>query len=151
MIAFLAWSLFAVLVAIAALHLYWAAGGMWPAHDEHGLARMVVGAANEAMPPKALTIVVALVIATAAFVPLWVAGLLSLPFDGALPSWARTTVCFAGGLVFGLRGSVGLTPQWARLLPKEPFASLNRRFYSPLCIGLGLGFAAIALSAVDQS
>ena len=33
--------LFAALIIIAAIHLYWALGGFWPGHDEVSLARSV--------------------------------------------------------------------------------------------------------------
>ena len=145
----LAWLLFAVLAAVAFLHLYWATGGRWPGRDEASLARTVVGTANEAMPPSAVTLVVTVAIGAVAVVPPWTAGLVDVPGDARLPAWVPVAACLTGSAVFGLRGIVGLTPRWRRAMPCEPFVRLNRRVYSPLCLALGAGFALVALATLE--
>ena len=52
-----------------------------------------------------------------------------------------------GGLaimaVFLLRGLAGYLPAWRRLHPREPFASYDGRYYSPLCLLIATGYAAL--------
>ncbi len=49
-------------------------------------------------------------------------------------------------LVFLGRGVAGFTPAWRRHTPEQPFATLDIRYYSPLCLAIGLGFAALAIT-----
>jgi hypothetical protein len=49
------------------------------------------------------------------------------------------------GLVFLGRGITGFTPAWRRLAPEMPFARLDMRYYSPLCLVIGTGFAILAV------
>ena len=51
----------------------------------------------------------------------------------------------AVALVFLGRGIAGFTPAWRRLTPEQPFATLDVRYYSPLCLAIGTGFAALAI------
>ena len=37
-------------------------------------------------------------------------------------------------------------PTFERALPEQPFLRLNRRFYSPLCVLIGLGFLGLTLA-----
>ena len=59
-----------------------------------------------------------------------------------LPALAGLAVAF----VFLARGIAGFTPAWRRLTPEQPFASLDVRYYSPLCLAIGSGFAALAIT-----
>ncbi len=122
---------------IALLHLYWAFGGNWPAPDRARLPSMVVGQKGLThMPPVAITLIVASLIFLAAMVPLlWVFGL------GPQPLWQGGLAAL--GLVFLLRGAVGLTPWFQKFLGEEPFATLNRRYYSPLCLLFAVGFGLL--------
>jgi len=43
-------------------------------------------------------------------------------------------------IVFLVRGTLGYTDPWAARTPEEPFRSLDRKIYSPLCLAIGLGF-----------
>jgi len=53
----------------------------------------------------------------------------------------------AGGVVLAVvflaRGLLGYTKWWRQLTPEEPFASLDKKFYSPLCLWIGLGFGVL--------
>ena len=40
---------------------------------------------------------------------------------------------------------MGLMPFWRRLTPEMPFARLDLRYYSPLCLALGAGLVVLAL------
>ncbi len=132
----------AILAGIAGLHLYWALGGVWPATDRQSLSRMVVGDRNspDAMPPTVIGLGAALAIGMTAFWPLLLSGLVVLPwmFDWSI-FWGG--VLFAG--VFLLRAMAGFASRLWRGRALEPFATLDRRYYSPLCLVLGIGYAVL--------
>ncbi|NOX72362.1 MAG: DUF3995 domain-containing protein [Alphaproteobacteria bacterium] len=134
----LAGGMFAVLAGIAALHLYWAFGGLWPATSPTELARTVIG--SDGMPGRGLTILVAALILTAGAWPLvHLNGLVPAGFS-RLGLWALVAVFLARGLVtYALPGTAQKT--------SEPFRSLNARYFSPLCLALGVGFMAIVFGA----
>lgn len=136
-----------VLAVLAALHAYWGVGGVWPGADAASCARAVTGfRGRRRMPPPASAFAVAALLATAALVAL-VLGIT------AIPPQITPLVWFVGAgvaLVFLTRGVLGFTPAWRRLTPEQPFARLDRRFYSPLCLAIGLGYAFLLLKGTSQ-
>lgn len=128
-----------VLLAIAALHVLWALGVWWPAASEAGLAHAVAGfrGANR-MPGAAPAVVVAVLLTGAALWP-WV--------GPALGRGLYRAGLVALALVFAGRGVAAWLPAWRRLTPVEPFATLDRRYFGPLCLLLGAGFALILMEA----
>jgi len=143
----LALILAAVLTLIAALHVYWGIGGIWPGSDPRSCARAVVGFAGiEAMPSTFASFVVAAAIIAAALVALALGGLFASPFDQVPLGGAALFI----GLVFLGRGIAGFTPAWRRLTPEMPFARLDMRYYSPLCLLIGAGLAFLALQGFAQ-
>lgn len=132
-----------VLILIGLVHLVWAAGSTWPYKDEAHLAKAVVGSRDvEKMPPKYASAFVALCLFGAAAVPLLIRGI--NPFG--IP---KIIVFFGGVLlagIFGLRGVLGVLPAFERMAPEQPFLSLNRKFYSPLSVLIGMSFALLVLS-----
>jgi hypothetical protein len=138
----LALALAVVLVAIATLHVYWGIGGIWPGTDARSCARAVVGFRGiEAMPSLGASFAVAAMIIASALVALALGGVFAAPFDRLPLAGAAMFVA----LVFLGRGIAGFTPAWRRLACEMPFASLDMRYYSPLCLALGAGFAVLAL------
>lgn len=133
----------AALALIGAIHMYWAFGGLWPAKDEAALVRMVVGTEDVRMPGRALTLLVSLLIFAAGAIPVIKAGILPL----SLPSFLINIALAVLMMVFLIRGLVSYTPLAARMHTVEPFAGLNRRYYSPLCIVIGFGFAVLLSGA----
>jgi len=137
-------ALSAVLAAIAALHLAWAARVWWPVREEAALARTIAGFRGIDRMPGPLA---CMVVAVAVLACLVLAADLSFaPGLTRLPSWIAATASGIAGTVFLGRGIAGFTPFWARLTPEEPFRTLDRRYYSPLCILLGLGFVTLIWS-----
>jgi hypothetical protein len=134
----LAIAVFAILVLISALHAYWAFGGLWPAGDEHKLVATVIGAPGRAhMPPTWITLIVAAMILAGGLFALASQGLI-----GMGPRWFVGFAVLVLTLVFAARGAAGY------LLPggvgrAEPFATLDRLYYSPLCLALGAAFAIL--------
>jgi hypothetical protein len=45
---------------------------------------------------------------------------------------------------FVARGIAGYTPRWREYFYDQPFTTRDRRYYSPLCLLLGMGYAAFA-------
>lgn len=132
----LAGALCLVLGLTAALHLYWAVGGSWPAADREHLPATVIGTTSAAMPPAGLTLCVAVLIAMAGVLPLIWTGAIDLP----LPRWLVGAGMGINVVIFLVRGLVPYSPLWQRFEVVEPFETLNRRYFSPLIIALGLGF-----------
>jgi len=97
---------------------------------------------RRAMPPVTLTLVVAILIFAAGLVP--VVSLTGLPFG--LPDWLTRAGLWLLGLIFLARASVTYILRKQAGAMAEPFASLNRRYYSPLCLLLGVGYLKLALS-----
>jgi len=133
----LAVSLSVVLLMAAALHLLWALGHFWPGHDEAALARAAVGTAGITRMPGAVPC--ALVTVALLFAAAW-------PW---LPAGSlRTLGLVTLALVFLGRGAAAYVPAFAALSPEEPFRTLDRRAYGPICLGLGAGFAVLLLEAL---
>jgi hypothetical protein len=93
------------------------------------------------MPSMAASFAVAAAIIAAALVALALGSLFASPFDQVPLAGAALFI----GLVFVGRGITGFTPAWRRLAPEMPFARLDMRYYSPLCLVIGAGFALLAL------
>ncbi len=138
---------FLVLSMIAALHVYWGLGGLWPGSDVRSLIDTVVGDPRlEVMPPTGLTLVVAgLIFASGVFAQL--AARRSRGLFGYFVSAAIVVIT----LVFLARGASGyLLPHSIRTQMSEPFATYDRLFYAPLCLILGVAFAVLLYNRVRR-
>ncbi|WP_050929254.1 DUF3995 domain-containing protein [Aestuariivita boseongensis] len=130
----LALILSAAVAALALLHLLWAIGLWVPIRDEAALARAVVDTrAVRRMPGPVPCALVAVALAFAAI----------LPHRPGFPG--RDLLIPAIGTVFMLRGVAAYLPSWRKWVPEEPFATLDRKAYGPLCLGLGIGYLILAL------
>lgn len=132
-----------IYVALAGLHVYWALGGLWPATDRDAFNRSVVGGPPGMRGPGPIaTWIVALVLGLAAATVLGGAGLIATPIARG---WLRAAA-MVGGAALSLRGLEGFVDTWVR--PQtvgSPFARLNVRIYSPLCLLLALCTLAAVL------
>ena len=130
-----------MLMAIAAVHVYWAFGGAWPASERAELPQTVVGTQGSHMPKKAVTLAVAFMIFLAALVPLiWTRVLPVL-----LPQALQVLALWGLVAIFLGRGLVTYTPLADHYSTVEPFRTLDRKYYSPLCLLLGLSLMGVAL------
>lgn len=129
----------AIYLALAALHAYWARGGVWPGTDPDSLNRMVVGGPPVMRGPgPALTWVVTAILIGAATIVLARAGIIALPVPHG---WIRAAG-LVGASVLVLRGLEGFVDTRLRPDTKDsPFARLNVRLYSPLCLVLAFATA----------
>jgi len=138
----LALLLAAVLILLAALHAYWGLGGFWPGTDAADLASRVAGFADTSAPPSALAcFLVAAFLVYGATVALVLGGVIESP----LPYFLLGPAAITFTLVFVGRGIAGYTSAWRRMTPVQPFARLDRLFYSPLCLVIGAGFFTLGI------
>ncbi|MBY0612753.1 MAG: DUF3995 domain-containing protein [Beijerinckiaceae bacterium] len=130
------------LLFIALLHLAWGLGLFWPAQDEVGLARAVVGRRGiTRMPPPLACVVVAAALFLMALWPLALVGLFPSPLGERLTAFCGAVLV----VVFAARGIAAYSTPWRRLVPEEPFATLDRRVYGPLCLLLASCFLFLLL------
>lgn len=133
----------ALLWALAALHFYWGTGGVWPARDEKSLARSVVGAPGiTRMPPPLACIAVAFLLAALGVLPLLIIGVI----PAIVPRWLILVAGSCASLVFIGRGYAASRPEFRQFFPEDPFATLDRRYYAPLCYGIGIGFIFLMMA-----
>jgi len=95
----------------------------------------------DAMPSTVACCAVAAMIIAASLLALSLGMLFATPFE----QQPRAGAAFFVGLVFLGRGIAGFTPAWRRLTPEMPFANLDMRYYSPLCLLIGVGFVVLAV------
>ena len=134
--------LIAVLVALAALHAWWGVGGRWPGRDERSLVELVVGRTRAMRMPSfvACMFVACALLAAAALVALQSKAIsINLGLVGVR---LVQTGFWAACAVFALRGLAGFIPPIFAYAHGTRFATLNRLFYSPLCLLIAAGFAA---------
>lgn len=131
--------IFVLLLAVAIAHFIWSVGGTWPIRNETLLAKTVVGQPGiTKMPPKLASFAVAAAMLGAGFVALSLA-------DETGGGAGLTALGALLGLAFLARGAIGYTAGWRARFPEEPFATLDRKNYSPLCLALGAGFLVLVL------
>jgi hypothetical protein len=131
-----------LLFAIAALHAYWGFGGVWPGTDAASCAKTIAGFRGvNMMPGPGVSFAVTAALLVAALIALVQGGWLLPPLPGALFALGA----IGAALVFLGRGIAGFTPAWRRLTPEQPFARLDVRYYSPLCLLIGLALLLLAL------
>lgn len=139
----LAWTASALLLVVAAIHVYWAVGGTWPADDSESLARAVMGPTSAKMAPWWASLAVAAALGLGAALVLGRAGAIDLGPDLLV----RLGVWGLSG-VFLLRAVVGFV--LSGFLPaRKPdvFSRLDAAIYSPLCLTIAALSALVALSA----
>jgi hypothetical protein len=129
-----------VFAAISAVHVLWALGIWWPVRDERALARSVAGFKGiDAMPARAASLAVAVATSGLAFLAFMLARIVVTD----LPGWLVGAAGVAASAVLLARGAIGFTARWAAITPEQPFRHLDKRYFSPLCLLLGLAFGVI--------
>lgn len=125
---------FVPLLTVAFAHLLWSLGRTWPIRNQVLLAQTVVGTPGiTQMPSRWLSLMVS--------IALLAAGIVALALADHTSGGNLLTVAGIGlALLFIARGVVGYTQWWRTQFPTEPFATLDRKNYSPLCLWIGAGF-----------
>jgi hypothetical protein len=137
-----AFLLFLGVGAAAAVHALWGLGSTWPEADAETLARSVVGDGRRRMPPPWQCFAVAAVLGVVALWPFVMLG------RGEVP-WVLA-VSFAIAAVFVVRGMAGYSPRWRGRFRDEPFATRDRRYYSPFCLLMGVGYLALLAGEMER-
>lgn len=135
----IAFAIFVVLTTVAALHVAWGVGLRWPRKTDAELVSVVVGHASDKMPSPNQCYLAALAIYIPGTIALMLAGLIGTSLSPSIVLLAGLVAT----LVFAGRGIAGYLPAWRARFPREPFATYDRRYYSPLCLILAAGFAIL--------
>lgn len=135
-------AMFALLMAIALLHVAWGFGVVWPAKNERQLVSWVVGAKGvQKMPPRWLCVVTGIGIALFAFIALFLSNAVTPPFSRR---WVNMLGMLCA-LAFLSRGLAGYFPSWRRRFPQQPFATFDQYSFAPLSLALAAGYAALVI------
>jgi hypothetical protein len=130
---------FIPLLAVALAYFLWGTGRTWPLRDKEVLARTITGRPGKTGLPSRWTF-----IAVAIF--MLAAGILALSLaDETAGGWLLNAIGIAVGALFLARGVAGYSPRWRATFSAEPFATLDRRNYSPLALFLGAGFLLLVI------
>jgi hypothetical protein len=96
------------------------------------------------MPAMAQCLIAAAAIFAAGVVALALAGVIAVP----LPAIMITAAGVLTALVFAGRGLAAYVPAWRRRYGQQPFATLDRNWYGPLCLLLAAGFIVLTIGRV---
>lgn len=130
---------FVPLLMVAFAHLLWSFGNTWPIRDEALLARTVIGSPGVSkMPNRLLMFAVAVLIFAAGIVALSLA-------DHSSGGWWLTALGVLLAAIFLGRGALSYSAGWRARFPTEPFATLDRKNYGPLCFWIGAGFLILVV------
>lgn len=133
-----------VLGGLGLLHLIWAAGMSFPFPNEQALARSIVGQRGITRLPSRSSVALLGVLLLAAACAAILMGHYAASLTGL--KYVMVPVGLFVSAVFLLRGLVGVLPAFERAAPEQPYLSLNRRLYSPVCLLIGAGFLALTFS-----
>lgn len=128
--------------AVAAIHVMWGLGSHWPEASEEALVRGVVGDGRRRMPPPWQCFAVAAGLAAMALWPWYAVGRIADPVVLA------GSYAIAG--IFMARGIAGYSVRWRSHFKDEPFATRNRKYYSPYCLLIGIGYIALVAGELDK-
>jgi hypothetical protein len=131
--------IFVPLLAVSIAHFVWSLGGTWPLRNRELLMKTVYGRPGMTrMPSRPVTFVVSILILAAGVIALALA-------DHSGGGILLTVVGALLAVIFIARGVIGYTAGWRAVFSDEPFATLDRRNYSPLCLVLGAGYLILVL------
>lgn len=130
---------FIPLLAIAIAYFIWALGRTWPLRDNHLLAQAITGRPGKTgLPPRWTFLLVSLFMLAAGIIALSLA-------DHTAGGTTLNALGLGLGGLFLARGIAGYLPGWRATFSAEPFATLDRKTYSPLALFLGAGFLLLVL------
>ena len=144
--SFIAFAIFLFLTAVAGLHVAWGTGVRWPCKTDIELVSTVVGHKSDKMPTPNQCYLAALAI----YIPGTIALMLASLIDASVTASTLPLAGAAAILVFAGRGIAGYVPAWRERHPREPFATYDRLYYSPLCLLLAAGFLVLLLNFMSK-
>jgi hypothetical protein len=126
-----------IFAAISALHVYWAFGGV----GVGGAVIPTVDGKPTLTPSTTATLVVAFLLALSAFI--LVGGV-----RGWSPTWCfRLGAAGIGAVLLARAIGDGRQVGFFKRVRDTPFARNDTRFFSPLCLGLSVASALVAITA----
>jgi predicted lysophospholipase L1 biosynthesis ABC-type transport system permease subunit len=130
---------FVPLLMVSVAHFFWSLGVTWPIKTEQLLAQTVVGRPGiKRMPRRISSFIVSVLVLAIGVVAL------ALADHDSGGIWL-TLLGAAFAAIFIARGVLTYLPIWREQFPTEPFATLDRKNYGPLCFWIGAGFAILVL------
>lgn len=138
-----------LLASVGVLYLVWSAGMTFPFSNEQSLARSLIGRRGITRVPSRAAFLYISVLFFAAAAAAFLMGGYSEAVPQSKPFLAPVGLLLA--LVFLGRGVAGVLPAFERAAPEQPYLSLNRRLYSPLCVLAGLGFLFLTIALPNWS
>lgn len=138
-----------VLILVGIVHLLWALRIYFPCPNEQAAARAVVGLRGVTRMPSGIASAgVGLLLMAAA-----AAAVCMGSFSEMVPAskYILAPIGLFLSAVFLTRGIVGILPAFERAAPEQPFLTLNRRFYSPLCAAIGFAFLFLVIALPNWS
>jgi len=142
-------SLSLLLALSGLLYLSWAAGLTFPFANEQALARSLIGRRGITRVPSRRAFVYLGALLFAAAMAAFLLGGFSEKVPQSKPFLAPVGLLLA--VVFLGRGIAGVLPAFERAAPEQPYLSLNRRIYSPVCVLAGLAFLFLTLALPNWS
>lgn len=138
-------NLLAAVLGVAGLfYLGWAAGLSFPFANEQALARSVIGRRGITRVPSRRAFLYLAVLLFAAALAAHLLGGFGENVPQSKPFLAPVGLLLAA--TFLVRGVAGVLPAFERGAPEQPFLTLNRRLYSPLCVLSGAAFLYLTLA-----
>lgn len=132
--------LFLAILTVAGAHALWATGSAFPAKNRKQLSKAAIGFRGpDRMPQAWLIVIVACALLFSALWALVLGGLISMP------AWLAVFVGILVALVYLARGVAGYMRFWQLLTPKKPFRRLDRIYYSPFSLLVGIGFVILII------
>jgi hypothetical protein len=134
----------AILGVSGLFYVGWAAGLSFPFANEQALARSVIGRRGITRVPSRRAFLYVGVLLFAAATAAFLLGGFGEAVPESKPFLAPVGLLLA--LIFLVRGVAGVLPAFERAAPEQPFLTLNRRLYSPLCVLAGTAFLYLTLA-----
>ncbi len=135
-----------IFMALAALHLYWVLGGhagLEGALPQFSGSSSSPGGSSVFRPPKVMTLLVALALLGAAGLVSLEGGFWSL---SGLKDWVHGATLLLAGVMLARAVGEFRYVGFFKTVRNTRFGQLDTRFYSPLCLFLGLAVLWVALN-----
>ena len=135
-----------IFTALAALHLYWVMGGragLEAALPQFSGSSSSPGGSSVFRPPKVMTLLVALALLGAAGLVSLEGGFWSL---SGLKDWVHGATLLLSGVLLARAVGEFRYVGFFKTVRDTRFGQLDTRFYSPLCLFLGLAVLWVALN-----
>jgi len=130
--------MFVVMLAVSIACLMWAIGSRWPIRNPELLANTVIGRPGVLRVPRLPSLLLGIAILAAGVFALALA-------DRTAGGWWLSIIGALLGALFLARGAAGYSAGWRARHAVEPFATLDRKNYSPVALAIGAGYLLLVI------